>query len=743
MSVADAALRYAALGWAVLPLHSIRNGRCTCGKSPCGPENRTAGKHPATELVRHGVHDASKDPARIREWFARMPNANVGIATGEPSGFDVLDVDPRNGSDDTLADIVRQHGALPETAMQLTGGGGYHYLFRHNGGRLKSPGRGLDVKSTGGYIIAEPSVHATGGTYAWEGSADPTDGFPIAQPPAWLSAPAPKRAAGPSVAGTGYLDPQRILDLRAALAHLDAADYAQWIGVGQALHATAAPEAFEVWDTWSQQAANYDGSTSAKWATFRADGPLHVESIFVWARDAGWDGEAPRAAVPEAAVLKFTPPEHSMPGHLLSLPGALGVFADLHNRTAPYPQPLFGVQAALAFGATVLGRRYKSTRENWPTLYLVNIGKSSSGKNHARTVLDTVLDAAGLGHLYGPPGYTSASAITSALLAKPCHLSVIDEFGDMLACAAARGNFHRAESISLLKDLWGNVGGTHRQLQYSTMNAPAGQADGLSNRLIRNPALTMLGLATPKQFYGALTEASIEGGFLNRLIVAQSLAERTLSRDAEPLIVPASLIQWCEAAREADDRGNLSGLDAAPDQVPMPRVVDFDADALRVLRDYEAEILREQESLDSEGLDEMQGRSREKAMRIALILAVGDDVTRPRIRAEHARWAIDYVRWTTSRTIEAVRAHMHGSVFGEWRSAILAVVRKAGERGRTERELAQHCRTFAGMEPRQRKSVLDALRSDGLIAYVESRSASGRGRPRQAWIAVEEDADAA
>src|SRR5690554_3623304 len=89
-------------------------------------------------------------------------------------------------------------------------------------------------------------------------------------------------------AGPDALQPQRIADLRAALAHLDASDYHVWIGVGQALHSTEAPEAFEIWDTWSQGADNYDGTTDAKWRTFNAGGSLHVESIFTWAKDAGW-----------------------------------------------------------------------------------------------------------------------------------------------------------------------------------------------------------------------------------------------------------------------------------------------------------------------------------------------------------------------------------------------------------------------------------------------------------------------
>lgn len=112
------------LGWSVLPLHFVRNGRCSCGRFPCGKDNRSAGKHPYTDLVLHGVHQASKDPAVVQEWFSRVPTANIGIATGEASGFDVVDLDPRNGSEDTLAEFERTNGKLPDTATQLTGGEG-------------------------------------------------------------------------------------------------------------------------------------------------------------------------------------------------------------------------------------------------------------------------------------------------------------------------------------------------------------------------------------------------------------------------------------------------------------------------------------------------------------------------------------------------------------------------------------------------------------------------------------------
>ncbi len=69
------ALRYAAIGWPVLPLVPNR-------------------KVPATA---HGVHDATTDAERIRKWWTDNPAYNLGIAAGKESGLVVFDVDPRNG----------------------------------------------------------------------------------------------------------------------------------------------------------------------------------------------------------------------------------------------------------------------------------------------------------------------------------------------------------------------------------------------------------------------------------------------------------------------------------------------------------------------------------------------------------------------------------------------------------------------------------------------------------------------
>lgn len=146
------------------------------------------GKIPATT---HGCKDATTDPAKIAEWWGGGSTYNVAIATG--NGLVVLDVDTNHDAgkygDETLADLERQHGKLPDTWTCLTGGGGVHYYFACDDPALTvgagfAPG--LDYRGEGGYVIAPPSIHpSTGRAYEWEASSTPTS-VPLATLPDWL-----------------------------------------------------------------------------------------------------------------------------------------------------------------------------------------------------------------------------------------------------------------------------------------------------------------------------------------------------------------------------------------------------------------------------------------------------------------------------------------------------------------------------------------------------------------------------
>jgi hypothetical protein len=179
--LARAALEYAHRGWRVLPIRSVQAAACTCGQFECP----SPGTHP---YLPDGVKGASCDEGTVRGFWATYPDANVAIATGPDSGIIVVDVDGPEGVAD-IAELEAKLGPLPLTPKSRTGGGGLHYFFSSrsahlNRNRVRVGGRKIDVRSAGGYVVASPSIHASGTAYSWEVSPEQVE--PAELTPAWL-----------------------------------------------------------------------------------------------------------------------------------------------------------------------------------------------------------------------------------------------------------------------------------------------------------------------------------------------------------------------------------------------------------------------------------------------------------------------------------------------------------------------------------------------------------------------------
>jgi hypothetical protein len=165
---------YSRRGWAVLPLHWVVGSACSCGRRCDSP-----GKHP---LLPRGVHEASAELTYVETWWHRWPQANIGIATGAVSGLVVLDVDGAKGRTSLSCRPV------PPTVRVFTGHGEHHY-FEHPGQcTIKNAvglAPGLDIRADGGYVVAPPSLHASGRNYAWADGCVPGE-VELAPAPGWL-----------------------------------------------------------------------------------------------------------------------------------------------------------------------------------------------------------------------------------------------------------------------------------------------------------------------------------------------------------------------------------------------------------------------------------------------------------------------------------------------------------------------------------------------------------------------------
>ncbi len=155
-SAKDAAAGYGGYGWCPIPIKS-------------------ASKQPAlAQLAPYLDRPATAQERASWSW------PGVGIVTGPLSGVLILDVDGPEGAAE-----LQKHGH-PATPMVRTASGGAHLYFKHPDHAVKTGIRvapGLDVKASGGYVVAPPSVGANGNPYEWVISPEDAD---LAEPPEWL-----------------------------------------------------------------------------------------------------------------------------------------------------------------------------------------------------------------------------------------------------------------------------------------------------------------------------------------------------------------------------------------------------------------------------------------------------------------------------------------------------------------------------------------------------------------------------
>jgi hypothetical protein len=212
-TVLGTALAFAEHGNPVFPLHyPVRIGTlvCSCGRL-CG---KNAAKHPYAKLAKDGVRSATLDSGIIKHWWGYVaPEANLGVSCER---LVVLDIDPRHDGDQSLT-ALEHECALPETWRTLTGGGGEHIVFScpdgvaiknysPTPGSIPPLGPGIDIRSSGGYIVAPPSRHISGRRYEFSVDHHPQD-TPLAPLPGWLVERLMVRCATPSIAGGATPEP--------------------------------------------------------------------------------------------------------------------------------------------------------------------------------------------------------------------------------------------------------------------------------------------------------------------------------------------------------------------------------------------------------------------------------------------------------------------------------------------------------------------------------------------------------
>lgn len=172
-SFLKAAVHYCALGWNVFPVWGIKevgtNGtrklNCRCyAASKCA----SPGKHP---MHKNWQKKASNNMEAVKGWD--WAGCNIGILTGKPSDLYVIDCDVKNDGLENFNKWEHDNVPLHTEFRVITGSGGMHFYFNYpegfeDLGNKTGVLEGVDIRADGGFVVAPPSLHISGGRYEWE-----------------------------------------------------------------------------------------------------------------------------------------------------------------------------------------------------------------------------------------------------------------------------------------------------------------------------------------------------------------------------------------------------------------------------------------------------------------------------------------------------------------------------------------------------------------------------------------------
>jgi hypothetical protein len=315
-------------------------------------------------------------------------------------------------------------------------------------------------------------------------------------------------------------------------------------------------------------------------------------------------------------------------------PGFAGELARFIFSAAPRPVPEVAVVGALGLLAGVCGREWNIPGSGL-NIYMVLVARSAIGKEAMHSGITRLVAAAGERYnrareFVTYDDFASGPALVKHLVNIPCSVNVAGELGHKFRQMAedkdaAMRSLRKQLTALYSKSGRNNVAGG---IAYSSVENNVASMEGV--------AFSLIGETTPGTFFESITRGMMEDGFMSRFNVIEYTSDRP-AKNPTPLEMPdAALVERLVALMQ-----HAHMLNARKEF----QVVSFAPTARATLDAFEAQcdaaIVR---AGDDESRRQMWNRAHLKALRMAALLAVGDNHVFPTVSGAHAEWAISLVR---------------------------------------------------------------------------------------------------
>lgn len=319
-------------------------------------------------------------------------------------------------------------------------------------------------------------------------------------------------------------------------------------------------------------------------------------------------------------------------------PGLLGEIANFVYAVAPRPVPEVALAAAIGLMAGITGRAYNisGTGLNQYVLLLAmtGAGKEAMAEGIDKLVMKVREQVPTVTGFIGPSEISSGSALFKYLgNTSQSFVSLIGEFGLKLrSLSAPNANGAEVSLRRMILDLY-NKSGHNRMLAASAYSK---KEDSTSS--VPSPSFSILGESTPERFYEVLNEDMISEGLLPRFLLIEYKGGRPPNNENRVNIAPtifligklSSLAAHCESINHSSPR---RAINVQQDEKAAKFLYDFDKLADSKINGSNKDVIRQ-----------LWNRAHIKVLKLAALVAVGENMLEPIINLVAAQWAANIVK---------------------------------------------------------------------------------------------------
>ncbi len=311
-------------------------------------------------------------------------------------------------------------------------------------------------------------------------------------------------------------------------------------------------------------------------------------------------------------------------------PGFAGALAHFIYGSAPRPVKEVSIVAALGLLAGLAGKAWHIPQSGL-NLYIILIARSAVGKEAMHSGIGLLITECMktnpfFHNFIDFNEYVSGPALIKACLANQSFVNVSGEWGKRFKRLAAEDG--RDGALATLRTQMTNL---YQKSGPSSIVGGLGYSSTENNvASVSGVAYSMIGESTPGTFYDALTEGMMEDGFLSRFLTIQYEGDRPL-RNKSPITVPdAALVNYL------NEMSKVAGQAFA---AQASQLVEANPETSALIEAFGLKCDAEINSTDDESRRQMWNRAELKALRIAALLAVADNMMNPVMKEHHWQWA--------------------------------------------------------------------------------------------------------